>query len=94
MILRIFLIFGDLSLDDSYKLNSYIKKVCMGRSKYILVRTWDSKGVLWRVSRPDLVFKFGGCRVLSFKSVDLLVQIQNFFACFVTLAESNSWQQK
>ena len=26
MILRIFLIFGDLSLDDSYKLNSYRKK--------------------------------------------------------------------
>ena len=27
MILRIFLIFGDLSLDDSYKLNSYKKSV-------------------------------------------------------------------
>ena len=60
MILRIFLIFGDLSLDDSYKLNSYKKKCVPTQNDHCRYLTkiigYENEWIISRLLDCDPVF--------------------------------------
>ena len=54
MILMIFLIFGDFSLDDSYNINSHKKKVCMLTADIFLVSLYFISGTKQKIRRKKL----------------------------------------